>query len=76
MAGPFGKYTKPRQMAAYIMSLESREERREALGFVPEHLRDLVKTHVEISYERRKLARIRAANKRIRASGGQSGLFD
>ena len=76
MAGPFGKNKKPRQMAAEIMSLETREERREALGMVPEHFRDLVKTHVEISYERRKLARIRAADKRLRQSGGQSGLFD
>jgi hypothetical protein len=73
MAGLSGK---PRQMAAYIMSLNTKEERREALGVVPERFRSLVKTHVEISYERRKLARIRAASKRLRESGGQSGLFD
>jgi hypothetical protein len=63
-------------MAAYIMSLDTKEERREALDNVPERFRSLVKTHVEISYERRKLARIRAADKRLRESGGQSGLFD
>lgn len=67
---------KPRQMAAYIMSLETKKERREALGRVPEHFRALVRAHVEISYERRKLAKDRAANKRLRESGGQPSLFE
>jgi len=57
------------------MSLETKKERREALGRVPEHFRALVKTHVEIAYERRKLARLRAADKRLRDSRGQLSLF-
>jgi len=38
-----------------IMSLETREQRREALNQVPEHLQGLVRKHVENVYELRKI---------------------
>lgn len=43
----------PRQYAAHIMTLTTREERLEALAKVPEQYRELTKKHVEITYERR-----------------------
>jgi len=48
---------RPRQYAQQIIKLTSREERRAALEKVPAHLRDMVKTHVEVAYEQ--LRRIR-----------------
>ena len=44
---------RPRQYAAHIMTLTTREERLEALAKVPEQCRDLTKKHVEIAYERK-----------------------
>lgn len=44
----------PRHYAAEIMSLKTREERREALSKVPAHLQSLTRKHVEIEFERRK----------------------
>jgi len=44
---------RPRQYAAHIMTLMTREERLEALAKVPEECRELTKKHVEIAYERR-----------------------
>lgn len=41
---------RPRQYAAQIVALKSKDERRAALAGVPEHLRDLVRTHVEIAW--------------------------
>lgn len=38
---------RPRQYAAQIVALKSKDERRAALAEVPEHLRDLVRKHVE-----------------------------
>jgi hypothetical protein len=40
----------PRQYASQITAMRSREERIAALAEVPEHLRDLVRTHVEIAW--------------------------
>lgn len=40
----------PRQYAAQILALETKEDRRAALAEVPEHLRDLVRAHVEITW--------------------------
>lgn len=40
----------PRQYAAQIVALPSIDERRAALAQVPEHLRDLVRKHVEITW--------------------------
>ena len=40
-----------------IMSLETREQRRDALNQVPEHLQGLVRKHVENVYELRKVQR-------------------
>ena len=54
---------RPRHYAARIMELETREQRREALEKVPPHLRDLVKKHVEITYELRKVRRARKDGK-------------
>lgn len=45
----------PRSYAAEILSYrgpENRERRRELLEAVPEHLRDMVRTHVECAYAR------------------------
>lgn len=42
----------PRQYAAQIVKLETKDERRAALAQVPEHLRALVRTHVEIIWNR------------------------
>ncbi len=41
---------RPRQYAAAIVALKSKDERRTALEQVPEHLRNLVRTHVEIAW--------------------------
>ncbi|MCY1211809.1 hypothetical protein D9M71_659490 [compost metagenome] len=41
----------PRQYARQILAMETQEERRAALAEVPEHLRDLVRAHVEIAWE-------------------------
>lgn len=38
---------RPRQYAAQIVALKSLDERRAALAQVPEHLRGLVRKHVE-----------------------------
>ena len=45
---------RPRQYAAEIMALRTREERRNALANVPEHLRELTEAHVRITFDRRK----------------------
>ena len=54
---------KPRQYAAHIMTLTTREERLEALAKVPEQCRELTKKHVEIAYERRILRQTRSGLK-------------
>ena len=41
---------RPRQYARQITAMRTREERIAALAEVPEHLRDLVRTHVEIAW--------------------------
>lgn len=41
---------RPRQYAAAIVALKNKDERRAALEQVPEHLRDLVRTQVEIAW--------------------------
>ena len=48
---------RPRQYAANIMLLSSKEERRAALAAVPEWMRDIVETHVRNAYDRDKYAR-------------------
>ncbi len=40
----------PRQYARQILAMETKEERQAALAEVPEHLRDLVRAHVEIAW--------------------------
>ena len=45
----------PRTYAAEIMSETSLKTRREMLEQVPAHLQSLVKKHVEIAYELKKL---------------------
>lgn len=40
----------PRQYARQITAMRTREERIAALAEVPEHLRALVRTHVEIAW--------------------------
>lgn len=40
----------PRQYAAQILALQAIDERRAALSEVPEHLRALVRRHVEITW--------------------------
>lgn len=40
----------PRQYARQIKAMQTREERIAALAEVPEHLRELVRTHVEIAW--------------------------
>jgi hypothetical protein len=40
----------PRQYARQIVAMQTKEQRRSALEEVPEHLRDLVRTHVEIAW--------------------------
>lgn len=42
---------RPRQHAAEILALRTREERAARLDEVPEQWRELVKKHVEIQYE-------------------------
>jgi len=49
---------RPRQYAAHIMTLTTREERLEALAKVPEQHRELTKKHVEIAYDRKRARRI------------------
>ncbi|WP_165677873.1 hypothetical protein [Metapseudomonas otitidis] len=44
---------RPRQFAQQIANLPTKEERRRALEEVPEHLRDIVRTHVELTWERK-----------------------
>lgn len=44
-----GHEIRPRAYARHILGLEDKEARRAALAEVPEHLRDLVRTHVEIA---------------------------
>ena len=44
---------RPRHYAAEILKLKTKEERRAALDSVPEHLRDLVRKHVQAAYDRR-----------------------
>lgn len=41
---------RPRHFAAQIVAMATKEERRAALEQVPEHLRALVRTHVEIAW--------------------------
>lgn len=41
---------RPRQYAAQIVALKSNDERRAALEQVPEHLREPVRTQVEIAW--------------------------
>ena len=48
----------PRQYAFQIIDLPTKEERRAALEKVPEEWRPLVKSHVEIAYERKRARRI------------------
>ena len=48
---------RPRQYAASIMLLSSKEERRTALAEVPESMRSLVESHVRNVYERNKYTR-------------------
>lgn len=43
----------PRQYAAEIMAMKTRDERRAALDKVPEHFRALVKKHVECQFTKR-----------------------
>ena len=45
---------RPRDYAAQIIKMKTREERLEALLKVPEEWRDLVKKHVENEFMRRK----------------------
>jgi methylphosphotriester-DNA--protein-cysteine methyltransferase len=45
---------RPRQYAAEIVALKTREERAQKLTEVPEHLRELVKKHVELTFKQRK----------------------
>lgn len=40
----------PRQYARQIVAMQTKEQRRSALEEVPEHLRELVRTHVEIAW--------------------------
>ncbi|WP_347505192.1 hypothetical protein [Pseudomonas anguilliseptica] len=40
----------PRQYARQIVAMQTKEQRRSALEEVPEHLRALVRTHVEIAW--------------------------
>lgn len=44
---------RPRQFAQQIANLPTKEARRRALEEVPEHLRDMVRTHVELTWERK-----------------------
>jgi len=46
----FNKRKWPRHYADKILKMENIEDRRKALGEVPEHLRPMVKHYVEISY--------------------------
>lgn len=39
---------RPRHYAAELVALESKEQRIEALKKVPEHLQEMVKTHLKI----------------------------
>jgi len=41
---------RPRQYAHEITKMKTADERKAALAKVPEHLRELVKTHVEITW--------------------------
>lgn len=43
-------YVWPRQYARQILAMPTKEERKAALADVPEHLRELVRTHVEIAW--------------------------
>ncbi len=43
--------TRPRQYAAQILALKTKEERRAALARVPEHLQALTRKHVEIAFD-------------------------
>jgi hypothetical protein len=45
---------RPRQYAAEIVALKTREERAQKLTEVPEHLRDLVKKHVTLFFINKK----------------------
>lgn len=47
---------RPRQYAAEIIALRTKEERAAALARVPEHLRELTRRHVETEFDRRKYA--------------------
>lgn len=44
---------RPRSYAFEIAAMTTREERREAIGRVPEHLRAMVMTHVIAIFEKR-----------------------
>lgn len=44
---------RPRQYAAQIINLPTREERKAALERVPEEWREMTRKHVEIAFERR-----------------------
>jgi hypothetical protein len=45
---------RPRQWAAEIMKISTREERVNKLAGVPQHLQDMVRTHVENTFKFRK----------------------
>ncbi len=40
----------PREYARLILAMQTKEDRRAALAAVPEHLRELTRTHVEIAW--------------------------
>lgn len=44
----------PRQYAAEIIQMQTKDKRKTALDSVPDHLRQWVKTLVELHYQRRK----------------------
>ena len=52
-----GPDTSPRAYAGEIIRCQSLEGRRELLEAVPSHLRELVKTHVRIAWERKRFER-------------------
>ena len=48
---------RPRQYAAEIVLMKTRKERRDALAKVPEDCRDTTKLHVQIYFDRKKIAK-------------------
>lgn len=47
----------PRKYASEIIALKTKRERVQALALVPNHFKNLVQTHVEISFAMRKKSR-------------------